>query len=70
MAASVERAPPASVAEDDAVVLKGAERKLSFGTCPGVNVGVAEMAGLEGLGNPVVEAVGLGGGSGSAHRSW
>ena len=51
-------AAPSAVTERDAVVLKSAESELSS-TSASVNVGVAKSAGVEGLGNPVLEAVGF-----------
>ena len=67
VAASVERAPPACVAEDDAVALKGAKRKLSFGARSGVNVSVPKAASLKRLSDPVLESE-LCGGSRVGHN--
>ncbi len=60
MPASVKRAAPASVAENDAVMLKGAGAEFSLLACFAVDVSVAESARLERLHDPVAQPVGVG----------
>ena len=69
VAASVERAPPACVAEDDAVMLKGAKSKTGRVASCGVNVSVAVSASLERLSDPVLESELCGGSRGGHNRS-
>ena len=69
VATSVEGSAPTAIAEDDAVMLKGAKGKTRRVASAGVNVCVAVSAGLECLSDPVLESE-LSAGSSGGHRSW
>ena len=57
VASAVEGSAPSGIAENHAVVLKGAKRGLSGSTSASVDVGVAVAASLESSFNPILEAV-------------
>ena len=68
--AGVKRAAPASVAENDAVMLKGAKSKTRRVASASVNVSVPKAASLERLSDPVLESELSGGSRGGHNRSF